>query len=267
MLSNLLRLVIIVCIHGIKATERWFRESPTELGDRNLSFPQHICAPESGIDIVVTLQLQEKKNLSFISCLAADSLFPSHFTKTQKSVRGFKKHKKRQIRNSLCIGSPSRIHLWSFLTLCAFFAVFKKNHIANMKHTSPKEINECRQLKTQKCKDYPQFYHWWTLPNIFLSLCVCVSVCDLFPSLRYSQRLEECLAKRRHPVQYLLKDGWLNRLSGQPGQYYSKAALQGYAPPASPAQPTAIHRGHLSLYSRGRCRGVKVRKPRLTKKA
>ena len=44
MLSNLLRLVIIVCIHGIKATERWLRESPTELGGCNLSFPQHICA-------------------------------------------------------------------------------------------------------------------------------------------------------------------------------------------------------------------------------
>lgn len=39
MLSNLLRLVIIVCIHGIKATKRWFRESLAELGDYNPGFP------------------------------------------------------------------------------------------------------------------------------------------------------------------------------------------------------------------------------------
>lgn len=46
MLSNLLRLVIIVCIHGIKATKRWFRESPTELGGHNLSVPTAYLGPK-----------------------------------------------------------------------------------------------------------------------------------------------------------------------------------------------------------------------------
>lgn len=46
MLSNLLRLVIIVCIHGIKATKRWFRESPTVLGGCNLRVPTAYLGPK-----------------------------------------------------------------------------------------------------------------------------------------------------------------------------------------------------------------------------
>lgn len=51
MLSNLLRLVIIVCIHGIKNTKRWFRESPTEQGDTNPGFPSATSVYQSEASI------------------------------------------------------------------------------------------------------------------------------------------------------------------------------------------------------------------------
>lgn len=75
MLSNLLSLVIIVCIHRIKDTKRWFRESPTEQGDSNPCFPTATSVPQGEVLILWLLhRVEEKKNLSTIPCFVADSL-------------------------------------------------------------------------------------------------------------------------------------------------------------------------------------------------
>lgn len=66
MLSNLLRLVIIVCIHGIKAAKRWFRESLTESGNDNPSFPTaHVCpgVRQRYDGFQVEYKKEKKKNL------------------------------------------------------------------------------------------------------------------------------------------------------------------------------------------------------------
>lgn len=101
MLSNLLILVIIVCIQGIKATKRWFRESPADLG-AVISASHSTSVPWREASIVWLLcSYEKKKNLSSISCFAADSLpipknslFPHLiFIKIQKLLGGFKKYK------------------------------------------------------------------------------------------------------------------------------------------------------------------------------
>lgn len=107
MLSNLLSLVIIVCIHRIKDTKRWFRESPTEQGDSNPCFPTATSVPQGEVLILWLLHRVEEKKKIFLLSLALWQIHYQfqriHFSPylvflIQKLIGLFKKHIKEQIR-------------------------------------------------------------------------------------------------------------------------------------------------------------------------